>query len=47
MEHIAEEYATGIARIRTLRKLTDEEEKAYNEKLAKKKEYENLIYGED
>jgi hypothetical protein len=46
MEHLAEEYATGIARIRRLRKLSEEEEKDYNEKVAKKKEYEKVIYGE-
>lgn len=46
MEHLAEEYATGIARIEDLRKLTSEQEKADNEKLARKKEYENAIYGE-
>ena len=37
MEHMAEEYATGIARIGYMRTLTPEEEKALREFFQKKK----------
>ena len=45
MEHMAEEYATGIARIGYMRTLTPEEEKAHIEKQSENENYTNEIYG--
>ena len=44
MEHMAEEYATRIARIGYMRILTPEEEKAHREKQSENDKYTNEIY---